>query len=451
MKLREVPSRAILAFGWFVFFVVAYPGRMTRDSFDQLRQARSGIYLDDHPPLMQTLVSITDRFVAGPTGIVMLQSLCFLAGAYLLLKRTMSERVAAIVASAVLLFPPVLSVMVVMWKDALMAGLLLLAVPLFLSERKRVRLVALALVLVGGGVRLNGLAATFAVVVLLFEWKPFAGRIWKQRLKRYGLATGVWIAVTAASFGANALLADRETHFAHTMLVDDIVGTLAFVDEDRPDAELRETLAGVPLRGDQNIHASFRRAYDSASVLPLILGDKRVFELPLADVEPPSAATRAALARAWREVVFGNVGAFMRYRTDRFRVVIGLVHDGENAWEVPQIVTHEYQDKPLMFSFGVSTRTSTLQRAVDDGLDTLSHTWLFRPWVYLLLTVLLLGFAIRQPAALALLLSGLGVELSLFFLAHSPDYRYSHWTICTTILATILVFAARLRGKARPS
>nr|MBA3503805.1 hypothetical protein [Deltaproteobacteria bacterium] len=131
--VRELPPFAILAIGWFVFFVHAYPGRMTRDSFDQLRQARSGVFLDDHPPLMQAIVWITDRYVTGPIGIVILQSLLLLAGTYLLLRRAMSERIAALVAVAFLLFPPVMSVMVVMWKDPMMAGALMLSAALLLS------------------------------------------------------------------------------------------------------------------------------------------------------------------------------------------------------------------------------------------------------------------------------------------------------------------------------
>ena len=197
--LRNLPPFTILAIGWFVFFMHAYPGLMTRDSFDQLRQARSGFYLDDHPPLMQAIVSITDRLVAGPTGVVILQSLLFLAGAYLLLRRAMSARVAAVIALAFLAFPPIVSVMVVMWEDPMMAGALLLATALLLSPRKRVRLAGLVFVLLGGGVRLNGLAATFAIIVLLFQWIEPAGTRLMMRLKRHGLALAVWAAVTAAS------------------------------------------------------------------------------------------------------------------------------------------------------------------------------------------------------------------------------------------------------------
>jgi hypothetical protein len=439
-RLRALPPRAILAIGWCVFFMHAYPGRMTRDSWDQLRQARTGVFLDDHPPMMQAIVWVTDRLVAGPIGIVILQSLMLLAGTYLLLRRVMRERVAALVALAFLMFPPVVAVMVVMWKDPMMAAALVLAIPLIISPCKRARLAGLALVLVGGGVRLNGLAATFALVVLLFEWNPL------PRLKRYALALGVWIAITAASFGVNALLTDRETHYATTMLVDDIVGTLHFVEEDLPDEQLRETLAGLRLRLDRDIHAGLRRAYRSDTMLWLVVGEHRVFDLPLADVEPPTAETRARLVDAWKQVVFEHPGAYMKYRLDRFRVVIGLMRDGETTWDDHLIVTHDYQDKATIWTWGVSTTTSPLQGTIDEALEYLSHTWLFRPYVYLILTVVLLGLALKNPVALALLLSGLGMELSLFFLAHSADYRYSHWTICTTILASILVFAARLRG-----
>jgi hypothetical protein len=91
MKLREMPPRLILAIGWCVFFVHAWPGRMTRDSWDQLRQARSGVFLDDHPPMMQAIVWLTDPFVASPIGTVIVQSVMLLAGAYLLLRRVMRE------------------------------------------------------------------------------------------------------------------------------------------------------------------------------------------------------------------------------------------------------------------------------------------------------------------------------------------------------------------------
>ena len=442
--LREMPPRMILALGWCVFFLHAYPGRMTRDSFDQLRQARSGVFLDDHPPLMQAVVWVTDRLVAGAIGVVILQSVIFLAGTYLLLRHALRERVAALVAVAILMFPPVVAVMVVMWKDPMMAGALMLSAALLLSPRKGVRLWGLALAVLATGVRFNALAATFGLIVVLFEWKPL------PRLKRYALAFGVWVAVTVVAFGINKLITDQETHFFETTLVDDIIGTLNYVEGERPDSELRATLAGMNLRLDTNIHAGLRRAYRSDTMLWYVVGANRVFDLPLADVEPPSAAMRARMTEVWKQVVFENFGAYVRYRIDRFRVVIGLEADGETTWSTEHlIVTHDYQDKATIFTYGVATTTSAVQGTIDEGLEYLSHTWLFRPYLYLFLTLVLLVLARRHAVARALLLSGLGIEMSLFFLAHSPDYRYSHWMICTTILAAILLFAARLRGNPR--
>lgn len=440
--LRTLPPRVILAIGWCLFMVHAYPGRMTRDSFDQLKQARSGVFADDHPPLMQAIVWVTDIFVAGPVGPVILQSVMFLAGMYLLLRRAMRARVAALVALVVLFLPPVASVMVVMWKDPLMAGALMLAVPLVIAERRRTRLLGLALAVVATGVRFNALAATFGVIVVLFEWNPL------PHLKRYALALAVWVAVTATAFGINTLITSRETHFFESSLLDDLVGTLNFVEGDRPDPELRELFAGMSLRLDHDIHAGLRRAYRSDTMLWYMIGDNRLFDLKLVDEEPLTPEIRAKIAAAWKKVVFGNFGAYLRYRIDRFRVVLGLERGNETVWSRDHlIVTHDYQDKAAMFAYGVSTTTSGLQHTIDEVWDDLSHTWLFRPYVYLALTLVLLVLGRRNAVVIALLLSGLGNEMSLFFLAHSPDYRYSHWMICTTIAAVILVFAERLRGR----
>ncbi|HLL22663.1 MAG TPA: hypothetical protein VK427_11050 [Kofleriaceae bacterium] len=444
--LARIPPFAILAAAWFAFLLYAYPGLMTRDSFDQLRQARTGVFSDDHPPMMQAIVWLTDPLLAGPIGPVVVQSVMLLAGAYLLLRRILAPHIAALVAVAFFLFPPVVAVMTTMWKDPMMAGALVLATALLVSPQRRVRLVALALVVVATGVRFNALAGTFALVVLLFEWLPPRGSLWRRRVTRYGLALGVWVAATAAAFGINALLTDRETHFFETTLVDDVVGTLAYVPSERSDTALATALAGTRHIPQVNIHAALRKAYRSDTMLWLVVGNDRVFDLPLADVEPPGPELRAALVRAWKTVVFANPVAFLRYRADRFRVVLGLMRATETTWDEPIIVTHDYQDKDALWNAGVSTSISPMQAAVDRAMSWLSHTALFRPYVYFFLTLALLALSRRNALAAALLLSGLGMQLSLFFLAHSADYRYSHWMVCTTVLAAIVLFVQRFRS-----
>ena len=71
------------------------------------------------------------------------------------------------------------------------------------------------------------------------------------------------------------------------------------------------------------------------------------------------------------------------------------------------------------------------------------HTPLFEPFVYFVLALVMLPFARKHRDVLALILSGIAIELTLFFLASSPDYRYSHWMVLTTLLAAITLISRR--------
>jgi hypothetical protein len=73
----------------------------------------------------------------------------------------------------------------------------------------------------------------------------------------------------------------------------------------------------------------------------------------------------------------------------------------------------------------------------------ISAIW-YAPLVYLLVALVLVPLARRQPVALAMLGSGLGYELGLYFLAPTPDVRYSNYLIVTTLVAYALVMARRL-------
>ena len=105
--------------------------------------------------------------------------------------------------------------------------------------------------------RYNALAATLPLVLLVFEWER--GKRW---LRRYAIAIGAWLAITLLAFAINSALTDRKMYFWHsTLALADITGTLAYVDEDLPDAELRPLLAPTEIKIDHDIHASLRAKY----------------------------------------------------------------------------------------------------------------------------------------------------------------------------------------------
>jgi hypothetical protein len=70
---------------------------------------------------------------------------------------------------------------------------------------------------------------------------------------------------------------------------------------------------------------------------------------------------------------------------------------------------------------------------------------MFRPHLYVLLSLALLWFARRERFVLALLLSGLVMELTMLPLGATPDYRYSHWLVVTTCLSIVILVAKRSR------
>lgn len=108
---------------WLVIVACGYPGYLSYDSSDRLYQSRVGVIESWHPPIMAAYWRIFKIFVTGPFGVLLVQTRCSRGPcavlAALLAARRRGENCRA---RAVL---PVLTSMVVAWKDAQMAGFLL--------------------------------------------------------------------------------------------------------------------------------------------------------------------------------------------------------------------------------------------------------------------------------------------------------------------------------------
>jgi hypothetical protein len=436
--IGAIRPKTILVAGWCVFMLYAWPGVMTMDSFDQLREGREWYFTDAHPPVMAFIWGIVDRILPGPLGMLILQGTAFLAGVYLILCRAMRPRRAAIVACVVLLFPPVLAPLAVIWKDCIMAGLLVLGIPLVLSENRRVRLLGLALFVLATAFRYNALAATLPLVVLLFEWKP--GQRW---FVRYGIGAGAWLACVVLAMGLNVALTDKKVHLQAASEIVDITGVLAKVDGTIPDSELEPLLAPTEITVHVNIHESVRRAYKPGDFQHLISGEGALWSVPITEPMPP--ARRAAIHHAWKTLVANHFRAYLTYRSDTFAELLGLRRKFLGA----TVVRHTAQYPGMLDYMGVGRGTSRFQEIGESiTMWTAKKTRLFRPHLYMILSLVLLIFARRERVVLALLLSGLLIELSMFLLGWTPDFRYSHWLVTCTVLSMALLIARRARSTA---
>ncbi|HEY0254365.1 MAG TPA: hypothetical protein VGC41_22715 [Kofleriaceae bacterium] len=434
--MRRVPPLAILAVGWIVLVLYAYPGVMTMDSFDQLREGRHWFFTDAHPPAMAAIWGVLDRIYAGPLPMLILQSGLFLAGIFLILLRALSPRWAALVAVLILWFPPVLVPMAVIWKDCLMAGFLALGAAALMAERRRWQWIGLGLLVMASAVRYNAPAATGPLIFFLFR----IGTGWK----RYAIAVVAWLGVTFVAFEGGGLLVAREMHFWHSSLaLEDIVGTLAHVEETIPDSELGPLLAPTGVLVDRDYHARLRAKYVPYDFQQLVSGDGHLWDVPLQGTVPAPQAQRDAIGKAWSAIVPTHKRAYLAYRLDVFADVIGLRKKFQGA----TVIRHDVQYKGLLDEAGVQNVETAFSRNGENfTMWVAKRTRLFRPHVYVILAVLLLFACRRDRECAALLLSGLGLELSLLPLVQAPDYRYSHWLVVTTCLALVMLIVRRARA-----
>lgn len=438
-RIKAAPPWAVLLGAWLILMVYAFPGQMTQDSFDHMREARDGIYSDAHPPIMNVLWKVCDTIVAGPLGILVVQTLTFLAGLYYLFRRTFEPRAAAWWAGALFIWPPSLTVMSVIWKDCVMAALLAVGAALLMSDRRSRKLWGLAAMLGATAFRYNAFGATLPLVVLLFEWSP--GWHW---LKRYALAAVAWLAVTAAAFGINGAITDKPMHYWQSSLaIYDIVGTYAYLDEDLPDAQIQQELAGTNLLVTENIHDHMRRLYTPATFYPIMQDPRPLWDLPINGYVPAPEAQRDAISKAWWNTVTSHPLAYLKHRLTCTGEALGI--GSPRGMGVP--VKREFRWPQFAFEQGLQIRASFIQRKATRVMQWLArHTPFFVPWIYLLLSLLLIPLAWRQRDVLAVILSGIAMEATLLPLVHSNDYRYSHWMVITTTIAVITLATRRYRA-----
>lgn len=441
--MREnTQARIILILGGLAFLAFARPGLMTLDSTEQLTEAREGFFTDAHPPMMAAIWRVLDAIIAGGFLMLVLQGLTFLAGAYLVLRRALSPRAAAIAASLLMLYPPIANPLAFIWKDSLMAGLVLLGAGLVLSPSRTARIAALVCFCIGTAVKYNAFAATFPLVVLLFEWRPGV-----RPLKRYAIAAGTWLAITVVAMGMSSVLTDRQMHFWHSSLgVGDIAGVI-YYDDDLSEDEIRRELAGTGLLDETNIKQRMRAVYAKNDMMMIVVGDLRMWDLPINGKVPAPEPQRDAIARAWQSLVFGHPLAYLRHRWATFVDTLGFTFRTRTAIP-PRIMKYS----GFLSNLGLPTKSQPYQNKWSNSFRWLwAHTPLFTQWIYVVLGLLLLAFARGHRDILAILASGLLAEASLFFLSASPDYRYSHWTITCTCIAIVMLISRRASAARRAS
>jgi hypothetical protein len=433
--MRRVGARSILLAGWLPFLLYAYPGYMDTAAVDSLIDSRYGQIGDWHSPIMTWVWEVVGIVISGPAGMLLLQSGLFLFGAHALLARVMSPRAAALAAAGLLLFPPVMANMGVIWPDSQLIGFLTAGAACITSDRRALRFVGLGLCLIGGGMVDGGSLAVLPIVVLGFCWRD-GMRGWR----RFAIAAACWLAIAIAMAGLDVWFVDHPTRRNEVELaMYDIVGVLDRADPIDP-AEVRAALAGVPLAGDDVQHRAHVVSGDS---LLFSWGPDRVFEWP----DPPGDAAIDAIVGARTRLAWAEPGAYLAHRGHHLLRLLALERRG--PW-VP-VYASFMENREHRIPTAHMAHRSRVQYVMVGWVRVPARTlpFLFFPYVYFTLALVVLPLAAvrRQHDVVMLVASALAFVLALGVVTWDVQPHYTSWLLAATTLAIVLMVA---RAVAKP-
>ena len=431
-----VPVLIGIVFTLYVF----YPGYMSHDSVDQLTQGRENLYNAWHPPIMSWLWGRVDQVIPGPFGMLIFHNLLFWVGLGLFIHCIAPKWPGYLKSILILLigfFPPVLMLLSTIWKDVGMAAAFLFGIALMVHAQEHKSAFSLSAGLIsiwyGLSIRINGIIAALPLIFFaatIFYDLGFSIK-WKRPNKTLEILLS-GIALTGVMFFATkvvekVLVKGPPTYPIQQVLVHDLVGISLQVRE----VLLPEYLL-LPLPPTQR---ELRRIYTPGTITHLFFGDDGRIRLKVTN--DPSLILN--LLSTWEKVVLDHPKAYWFHRSRIFY---------RQYWIVGKRVCHPYQAGTTPNALGIQSSQTTLTKNLFAWAEPITTTFLYRGWIYLLITFLLAlyayGYALFHrmkfplPAViLALCTSGLLFGLAYFFISPACDFRFHYWVVISAILSLI--------------
>jgi tetratricopeptide (TPR) repeat protein len=427
---------------WLITVGAFFPGVMSPDSLDQLRQADAWSYSTTQPPIMTLLWSMLNLVIAGPALMLFLQAAMWWGGWVLVIGRLVPARrrwVQPLVLLVLGFWPPLFAMTGTIWRDVHMTLALLVAIGLLLQDpalgRERRRLVVAGLLIAyASAVRIN---AVFSVLPLAGWVVLRAGRAWALQLPRRAalpLGAALVLVLVLAGRVINPALASKLWYPVQNLRVFDLVGISTRTGENLVPPSLRNGIdAPASIAGFYSAFSCFHAYYGASPS-----DGRTIAETHLATTEDD--AVLAELASVWWHAVREHPRAYLAHRVAVFAANMG------------------WSDRPLHYAYERGVPPNSLdvrwhpswvsQRAYAAFDATLEHaSWSWRPWLYVWISLLtLVGAAVawrrgtRVPAVFLVISSGILYTLPYLFAAPAADLRYHHWPIASAFLGCLLLF-----------
>ncbi len=450
-----VPLVAI--FGTVVTAVFFYPGYLDGDSTWQYRQVVRGVFNDKDPVIMAWIWGFLNRVIEGSGGLFLVTVLCFWTGLALVVRHfTRGTLAFVIIACLVGFFVPNFAMLSQIQKDVGMVATLLLGYGTLLVADRNRSLPALCVALLSLwyalSVRHNSVLA--AAPLVLWSGSLLARDHLPARIRNYlttglrkaGIGVIVLLAMIATASLANAvLLGDKSPRYKiwlyETLLAYDLTGIA--VRSGRNFVPRGHFYPARPLE-----LADLQRLYHPHTVLFLYWGgpQERYGTGPKERRVPMIGDPRMLvdLRNAWFTAVIREPRAYLAHRWELFLAHLGVL-DETPYRKVQFVVWVNNNGKRVLFYpyRGPLVFELPHNQWLTKQIAKLIPSVLFRPWPYLLLSILCLLVAWRgrlHVGQVALL----GASSFLYTLPYavigvSSEFRYLWWSVVVSLLQLVII------------
>ncbi|WP_312228695.1 hypothetical protein [Pseudescherichia sp.] len=411
-----IPQVVLAALGLIITLRAFFPGLVSSDALDQYQQATSFIFNDWHPPIMGFIWAITNDWIPGPFGMLLLE--CFLYwGALLLLSLSIPQahRKLSIAVLIVGFMPFTVGTLGHIWKDVLHGVTWLCAVGLIAvadarkeGKQKKLLLLAGFLLLIGSMTRFNAVFGLLPLVWLLFNKSKIAVA------KKWAVIFFIFPAFTVLSTTAfnYGFLNSAKSHVYQSLIVFDIGGISHFTEkdyfkEDWKSDEKSEFLSTC-------YHAS---AWDGYAWGPC--------GFVLQKLHTSGSWTDGSLMKKWLSAIYEEPGAYLQHRFGNYMRLL---------WHPNSVLEDQTANNTLGFKY----EKTGLFRVLQTTTNLLKHTPFFKPGFWLIASLLftLYGLYARKSFSRDIFLA-LNMSSFLYLLAYlvvgvASDFRYAYWSILAT-------------------
>lgn len=425
-------------------FWIFFPGFVSNDSIHQLSQARGTLTSDGHPPIMSLLWRVADFFVRGQTGMMFIQIFLYWMVIILIFTSIIPAKSAIIFSIIIGLFPPYFLLVGVIWKDIYLNIVLMLLSYITIAYSNRVGewsrprqfilfiTPILILCVLAIMFRHNAIFAVLAFIIFGIY------KITSERTQyRVVLSVLVSVPIIFSVFGIanlfNRSVVERPASLLQVLAAFDVAGITYFsYEHQRP----REHIVAVFGEIDNKIVVDKYNSCDAFPIFVTAYSGESIFEPTL---DPRRIQE---IESAWMDLIFELPLSYLRHRISVFGCSLGIGTPG--PWYAPIFFYIGPEAARVEIAW---SGPSVAQRYVIKFGTWMTGTFVYKPYVYALICIVVIGVALfmgaRWLSYAVVALSGLTYQAGYALIGVSTEFRYYTWLILAGCVASAAMGASR--------